>query len=159
MSANVKIHLDQGGAALGIDSGGTLNVAGALQVNGVAVPHTATFAISTGAANVANIDITVKAADGSAVTTPASVDVYVSDSAAGVGLTAASASTGPAIAGGGAGAIVGTLTAKKAFRVQTDATGRINLINTDTGKNLVYFAVVVDGVISVSRQLVVGDFG
>ena len=118
------------------------------------------FAISAGAANITEIAIALLDGAGDAVAEPQPFTVWLSDAATGVGITGTSAS-GTVTAKTGGGADFGALTAKKALGAQPLATGIFTLEITDTSKTGFYVCIQnpYSGQISVSRQLVTGDYG
>lgn len=125
----------------------------------VARPGKVAFTIAAGSANVCLVTIQVNDGAGNAIAAPVDMDVLLSDAASGAGLTVTSAS-GAVANDGTTGADLGTLTSKKALRVQTNATGAYKLSITDTGKTGFYVVANVGGFVSkVSRQLVSGDYG
>ena len=105
--------------------------------------------------HVCNVMFQVVDAEGNAVADVLHFDVYLSDSAVGVGLTSTSSSSA-ASAGSGYGAIVGILTAKKAWRVQTNASGQFQFIVTDTSDTGFYPCATIPGGPNNGR-VVVGD--
>jgi hypothetical protein len=122
--------------------------------------HSVGFTPAAGAANVCEVTLQVKKADGTAATGPFNLDVWLSDAATGVGLTATTAS-GAVAAKASSGTDLGTLTTKKALRVQTLANGSYILSITDTSKTGFYVCAAVPGTgkPSVSSQLVTGNYG
>lgn len=130
-----------------------------LILGGNHIPVDIAFAISAGAANVTNVEISVTNKDGLVIPGVHVLDVWLSDAATGVGLTAATAS-GTVQAKAASGTVHGDLTAKKALRVSTLATGKFTLEITDTVKTGFYVAAAT-GILpaQVSRQLVTGDYG
>lgn len=124
------------------------------------IPATITFTPTAGAANVCNVAIEIKNADGTAITEPRVFDVYLSDSSTGVGLTAVTAS-GTVTNKASSGVVFGTNTAKKALRVQSLATGIFTLEITDTAKTGFYVCVVdpTTGTNYISSQLVTANYG
>lgn len=133
-----------------------LNVSGGTNIG----PANITFAIAAGAAasNICNVTLQVVDSNGNNVAGVFDMDVILSDAATGAGLTATTAS-GTVV--GTTGADLGDLTAKKAKRVQTDATGKYVLQITDTGKTHFYVAAVVPGRGNtvVSAQLQTANYG
>lgn len=119
-----------------------------------------TFAYAAGGSNVSEVTITVVDAAGSTIAAPFTLEVWLSDAATGVGLTATSAS-GTVQAKSASGADFGTLTAKKALVVQTLATGVYVLEITDSVKTGFYPAAKVPGTgaTAVGDQMVTGDYG
>lgn len=101
--------------------------------------HTVTVARAAGAANTMRITVTVVDADGKAVAAVHSLELWMSGVSTGIGLTAAAYSgTLTAVAG----AILTTLTAKKHFKVVTNASGVFTGDLVDTGKPATEYAVV-----------------
>jgi hypothetical protein len=131
-------------------------------VEGANVTTSNTFTITAGAANVTEIAIALE--DGAstplAVAEPLPFNVWLSDAATGTGLTATSAS-GTVQAKSASGTDFAALTAKKALLVQPLVTGIYTLEITDTAKTGFYVAIQnpYSGQVSVSRQLVTGDYG
>lgn len=130
-----------------------------LILGGNHIPVDISFAIAAGAANVTNVTISVTNKDGLVIPGVHALDVWLSDAATGIGLTATSAS-GTVQAKSASGTDLGALTAKKALRVLTLATGVYTLEITDTAKTGFYVAAAT-GILptQVSRQLVTGDYG
>lgn len=127
---------------------------------GQGLPFTATAAVAAGAANVSEVTITVKDVAGAAVTAPANIDLWLSDSAAGTGLTATSASGNVTDkTAGTTGIVLGTYTAKKALRVQTLADGTYVLSITDTSKTAFKVCVGVGGKTVVVATLATASYG
>jgi len=128
-----------------------------LTINGKKTPVTATLTPAAGAANVTNVTIQLKDGSGTALANAAVVDVWLSDAATGLGITGTGASGTPAPT---TGTILGILTAKKAWRVVSNASGVIVLEITDTAKTGFYVAVGANNtVIAISAQLVAGNYG
>lgn len=127
---------------------------------GVNATTTNSFTISSGAANVTEIAIAMLDGNGDAVAIAMPLTVWLSDAATGAGLTGTSAS-GTVQAKSASGADFGVLSAKKALIVQLLATGIYTLEITDTAKTGFYVCIQnpFTGAISVSRQLVTGDYG
>ncbi|MCK5617725.1 hypothetical protein KAR91_88490 [Candidatus Pacearchaeota archaeon] len=129
-------------------------------VEGVNVPTSFSFAFTAGAANVAEVAISVLDGTAALLAGARPFKAWLSDSATGVGLTATSAS-GTVQAKSASGADLGVLTAKKALEVQPLATGIYTLEITDTAKTAFYVAVQCpySGHVVVSRVMVTGDYG
>lgn len=134
----------------------TLNVTGATKQGGVAVGSSVTLTPAAGTANISNVTLQVVDGAGASVGSVFNFDVWLSDAASGAGLTAVTASgtVTPTT-----GIVLQTYTAKKALRIQTDATGKAVLAITDTAKTGFYVAVALRGVAIVSAQLVTGNYG
>jgi len=127
----------------------------------IELPRDVSFSASAGGANVSEITITLKDAKGNVFNATTPFNVWLSDSATGVGLTATAAS-GTVQAKSTEGADFGALTAKKALLVQAKAsTGTYVLEITDTAKTGYYIAVQLPfvGEVFVSDQLVTADYG
>jgi hypothetical protein len=95
-----------------------------------------------GAAGQSLVSVVVKTIDG---TSPVfNCQLYLSDAATGAGLTAVTASG--AVAAGASGTVIGAdVVAKKAFNIQTTATGLFILAITDTLKTPFVVCVVIEG--------------
>jgi hypothetical protein len=143
-------------------SGSTLNLeSGAVQkVAGTNVPASVGMAAAAGGANVCEVTFTVQDAAGATIAGVFNLDIWLSDAASGAGLTATSAS-GAVAAKSASGADLGTLTAKKALRVQTLATGIYTLSITDAAKTGFYPCAQVPGLgrTNVGTQLITGNYG
>lgn len=88
-----------------------------------------------GSSNICLVTCQVVDGAGAAIASVFNFDVWLSDDpVAGAGITATTASG--AVAAGTPGILLSTYTAKKSFRVQTDATGAFQLSITDTAKTL-----------------------
>lgn len=122
------------------------------------LPVAVTFAAAAGGANVAEVTATVKDAAGNTLAGVHNLDLWLSDAATGAGLTGTSAS-GNVEAKAASGTVFGTLTAKKALRVQTKADGTFVLSITDTAKTGFYPAASIGGRTSVGAQLVAANYG
>jgi hypothetical protein len=148
----------QGGADWEV--GGVLNIdnaaGGSLQFDGVHTPTKATITPAAGSANQCNV--TIQLADGAGNIGPAVLDVYLSDAAAGGALTATSASG--TVAAGATGTDLVAMTAKKAIRVLTNATGSYTLQINDTAKTLFVVCIMLpNGRHIAAPALVVGNYG
>lgn len=154
-----------GSAVLAVGSGAGETL-GQVRLNaafgGEAVPGIADFtmAAAAGAANVTEVTVTAKDASGNTITEPLVYDLWLSDAATGAGLTGTTAS-GTVTAKSASGAVMGTLTAKKALRVQTLATGVFILEITDTAKTAFKVAggIPGSGKAVVGITLATGDYG
>ncbi len=124
------------------------------------VSTTNSFTIAAGGANVSEIAIAMLDGNGDAVASAIPLTVWLSDAATGAGLTGTGAS-GTVQAKSASGADFGVLSAKKALIAQSLATGIYTLEITDTSKTGFYVCIQnpFTGAISVSRQLVTGDYG
>lgn len=128
-------------------------------INDENVPVEVEFTITAGASNIALIEVQLNDGAGTDMTEVLNFDVWLSDAATGAGLTATTASG--AVTVGTPGAVVGTYEAKKALRVQSDATGTFQLSITDTAKTGFYVCVQnpFTGMTEVSTQLQTADYG
>src|SRR5690349_2854728 len=106
-------------------------------------PQSASISAAPGSANVSLVTFQLKDGAGNNLANVTEMDVWLSDAATGIGLTATTASG--AVAAGASGADLGDLTVKKAKRVATDATGKYILSITDTGKTGFYPACSIPG--------------
>lgn len=133
----------------------------AVRINGRNIATTVTFdAPVPGASNVATIKLTVRDGHGNALATPTALLVYLSDSAAGVGHSATTASgTVTNVTSGGL--VMGTFTAKQSLLVQTLADGTFNLQITDTAKTAfrVCAQLPTTGQVFVSSALATASYG
>lgn len=93
--------------------------------------------VAPGAANTCVATLQLQNNEGAPVASATNIDVWVSDAATGIGLTA-TANTSEITAT--SGTLFGIYTTEKAWRVQTDTTGKAVLIITDTGKHATFVA-------------------
>ncbi len=100
------------------------------------------FTPAAGGSNVCNVTLQVVDAYGKAINEVFNLEVFLSDAATGLGLTGTTAS-GTVTAKTSCGTVLGTLTAKKALRVQTLADGSFVLEITDSAKTAFYPCAVV----------------
>lgn len=122
-------------------------------------PSYATAAVAAGAANVSEVTITVRNANGIPVG-GAVFDVWLSDSAAGVGYSASTTSGAVTVkTPGTTGTLIGTDLAKFGLKVQTNAAGTFTLSITDTNKVAFKIATRVDGVTQVVATLATASYG
>jgi hypothetical protein len=138
---------------LTIEPGGQILDANGVRANGF------TFTPAAGSANVSLVTLQVTDGNGNSVAGVFNFDIWLSDAATGAGLTATTASG--AVGAGASGADFGDYTAKKAKRVQTDATGKYILSITDTAKTGFYVAAQTPGSrrAAVSAQLITANYG
>lgn len=110
-------------------------------------------------ANIANVLFQVQDVYGNAVAGVFNFDLWLSDAATGIGLTATTASGGIAAVTSD-GTILGVLTTSKALRVSSNASGLFGLAITDTGKTLFYpVASILPGMPAVvGAQLTTGSY-
>lgn len=130
-----------------------------LLLRGAKVMDGCSFAVAAGGTNVSEVTITPRFG-GSAIAGVRALEVYLSDSAVGAGLTATTAS-GTVQAKSGEGTVHTALTAKKHLAVATKAAGTFVLEITDTAKTGFYVCVVnpTTGAVHVSAQLVTANYG
>jgi hypothetical protein len=140
----------------GLFTAATLNVTGATEQNGVKLGSNATLTPAAGTANISNVTLQVVDGAGASVASVFNLDVWLSDAASGAGLTGTTASGTVTTT---TGIVLQTYTAKKALRIQTDATGKAVLAITDTAKTGFYVAVALGGKAIVGAQLVTGNYG
>ena len=112
-----------------------------------------------GTANLSNVSFQVQDMYGNAVAGVFELDIYLSDSAVGNGITATTPSGGVA-ALAASGTILGVLTTSKAVRVVTNAAGLFVLVITDTAKTAFYpVASFLPGVpVQVGAQLTAASY-
>lgn len=137
-----------------------LRTTGTVTLSDVVVPATATFSIAAGGSNVSEVTIQLKDGAGNNIATARVFEVWLSDAATGLGLTATTAS-GTVTAKSASGTVLTALTAKKHIRAQTKADGSFILEITDTAKTTFYVAVSIPGTgaIVVSSQLATASYG
>lgn len=156
------------GGSLDIASTGVFSLAGtpitatAAEINTGAhgAPASFTFTPAAASANVSEITITVKDGTGATVASVVNFDLWLSDTSTCEGLTATTAS-GTVAAKTSSGTDLAVLTAKKATRVQSKATGVYILSVTDTGKTHFYVCGQVpgNGRSIASAQLTSANYG
>lgn len=118
-----------------------------------------TFAPAAGAVNVCDVVVTAKDLLGATKAGIATYDIFLSDGGTGFGLTGTTAS-GTVTAKSLSGGVLFTYTSKKHLLVQSLATGIFTLEITDTANTGFYVvARLPSGLLSVSAQLVTGDYG
>lgn len=110
-------------------------------------------------ANIANVSFQVADLSGTAVAQVFNFDIWLSDAATGAGLTANTASGGIA-AVSTFGFVWAVITASKALRVQTNASGLFTLAITDSAKNLFYPVAqnMNSGEASIGAQLTAASY-
>jgi len=132
-----------------------------INVNGRNVPSSLSFAIAQNATQYGTeIEVSVCNSAGNVIPGPHVLDVWLSDAATGIGLTATDP-FGAITAKANAGTILGALTANKAFRVLTTAAGTFTLqVIDDATPVLLYMAASLPsfGCMAVSRKTVAGDY-
>ena len=131
-----------------------------ISVGNKELPSDIAFSIAAGGANVSEVTIAVTDISGNTIAGVHDITIVLSDSAAGVGLTAVTAS-GTVQAKSASGTDLGALTAKKALAAQTLADGTYILEITDTAKTGFYVSAIIPshGLVQVSRQLITADYG
>lgn len=143
------------------DRSGNLHRNGAVEYDGaeVAQPEQATVSAAAGTTNVSDVTFQLKDGAGNNLAAVTALDLWLSDAATGIGLTATTPSGG--VAAGASGTILGALTTSKAVRVITDATGKFILAITDTSKTGFYPCCSIPGTgkVTVGAQLVAGNYG
>lgn len=143
------------------DQSGNFHRNGAVSFDGgeVAQPETAAISNAAGTTNVSLVTFQLKDGGGNVLAAVTALDVWLSDAATGIGLTATTASG--AVAAGTSGTDIGVLTTKKANRVLTDATGKYILSITDTSKTTFYpcCSIPGSGKTIVGAQLTTGSYG
>lgn len=117
----------------------------------------ADFAIAAGASGVSNVTLTVKDGAGNALTRSSLVDVWLSDSVAGVGLASHTPDTSLTVVTNGTQ--MASLVANKMLRCLTKNDGTLTLAIADATKTHYYVAASIRGDVSVSAQLSGGSYG
>jgi len=132
-----------------------------LFLNGLEIPCELSFSIAQNATQFGTeVEISVCNKDGIVIPGVHTLDVYLSDTVNGVGVTAVDP-FGAVTAKAASGTVLGILTAKKAFRVTTLATGKFTLqIIDDVTPVFLYVAASIPslGLVQVSRKTVAGDY-
>jgi len=122
-------------------------------------PAGVTFTPAAGSSNVSEVTLQVIDRNGRPIASVFNIDVYLSDSANGDGLTTVTASGAVAVKASN-GADLGTIQAKKFLRSQTTTAGKYVLSITDTAKTA--FVVCVAGIgraNQLSDALVTANYG
>ena len=144
-----------------VDQLGQAHLNGANLFDAAEVPYPQSVAISNApaAATVSLVTFQAKDGAGANVANVCALDVWLSDAATGIGLTATTASG--AVAAGASGTDLGAITAKKALRVLTDATGKYILSITDAAKTPFVPCATVPaiGKVSAGAALTAGSYG
>lgn len=117
------------GRLLGLDKDGGLIVR--------AQPDGALITVAAGATNTCVATIQLQTNEGANVAVATVIEAWVSDSAAGLGLTATANTSEVTLT---SGALMGINIAEKSWVIQTDATGKAVLVITDTGKHATFVA-------------------
>ena len=135
-------------------------IAGAV-IGGHTIPTLLTFTFSNSATQYGTCcEISVCNKDGQVIPGIHMLDVYLSDSATGEGVTGTDPNSTVA-AKAASGSVLATITAKKLFKVATLSTGKFTLeILDDATPVLLYVAAAIPGIgkIQVSRKTVAGDY-
>lgn len=105
-------------------------------------PFSVTATQTKGAANVTNVMLQVVDNNDVALALVMRFDLWLSDAASGLGLTAVTASGTVVV--GTPGADLADVVAKKFKTVMTDATGRYQLVITDTAKTAFFLCIGSD---------------
>lgn len=159
-SKNLDIlALPVGGLKVGPAGSETATTMSGAELNLLAgLPGSVTITPAAGAANISLLTFQVKDAAGVNFTKPVLLDIWLSDATTGAGLTGTTASGAVAVGANGADFV--DYVAKKAKRVQTDATGKYILSITDTAKTLFYPCAQLSGQnVFVGSRLIVGNYG
>lgn len=139
----------------------TTDIQASMIIGGHTIPTLLTFAIAQNATQFGTeIEIAVCNKEGQVIPGNHMLDVYLSDSATGEGVTAVDP-TGAVSVKAASGSILATVTAKKLFKVVTLATGKFTLtIVDDAAPVFLYVAAAIPGIgkIQVSRKTVAGDY-
>jgi hypothetical protein len=144
MTYGSKVYRKQGGSGLVVATGGYIDNRGAVD--------DASITVGAESTNVRAITIQLKKGDGTDIAERQVVHVFVLADANGDAIVGTGGSTGIAI--GTDGAILATLTAKKAFIVVSEADGDIDLTWTDTGTEVAYLGVLLpSGKLVISSAL------
>lgn len=117
------------------------------------------FSAAAGSANVCLVTCQIIDNEGFSVASAEEMEIWLSDAATGLGITATTASG--AVAAGASGTDLAVLVTKKMIRAQFDATGKYILSITDSAKTLFVVAVKLakHAKARVSAALVAGNYG
>lgn len=131
-----------------------------LFLDSLAVPYSVGFSIAAAGANVSEVTLTLKDGHGNTVARALNIEIWLSDAATGLGITATTAS-GTVTAKASSGTVLSALTAKKHLIGQTKTDGTFILEITDTAKTGFYVAAKtpITEKISVSSQLATASYG
>lgn len=110
---------------------------------GASVIGSVSFSVAAGASNVCILTGTIKDRLGATIAGVRELEVYISEAATGVGVTADTYSTGASIT---TGTIVAALTANKVWRLLTNSSGVFAISITDTAKPADQYLVAVNPV-------------
>lgn len=99
------------------------------------------WAVAAGAANVCVFTGTLKNAAGATIAAARVLDVYISEAATGIGVTADSYSTGASVT---TGTLIAAITANAVFRLLTHTDGTFAISITDTGVPTDQYAVAIN---------------
>lgn len=122
-------------------------------------PHNVTATVATDGANATLVTLQVRNALGRK-SGPKSFDLFLSDSATGVGVTTTTASgavtdkTAPTT-----GQVLVAMIAKKYLKVQAIGDGTYQLSITDTGKTAFKVCVEIDSIVYVVATLAAASYG
>lgn len=148
MSYNTNVYMEQGGDRLVVASGGKISVesggvidleTGAQMSGPVSGPMTATFVVGTEAANVINVAIQLKDAEGNDLATPSAIPWYLADDAAGLVPATVAPTVGTSI--GTDGSLI-EWTANLSGMVISEADGDIDIDIEDAGTPTLYLVLV-----------------
>lgn len=120
---------------------------------------TVTGVVAAGAANVSEITLTARNSDGAPLG-GAVFEVFLSDSAAGIGFSTTTTTGAVTVKTAGTlGNLLFTYLAKFYLRVQTNSAGVFTLSITDSQKTAFKIAVVTDGMTIVTNTLATASYG
>ena len=130
---------------------GAVTQTGAITRNGALIPDGCTFVVGAAHTSAVLVSGVVKAG-GVAIDHAATVEVFLSDSAAGLDVTGATPDGNVVITTNGF--ITASVTAKIYLKVQTDITGKFDItVNHTGGADDWYMVVVINGVQFVSGKI------
>jgi hypothetical protein len=139
----------------------TTEVIGSAVIGGHTIPTLLSFTFAQAATQYqTEVEIAVLNKDGQVIPGTHALDVYISDDAAGAGLCAVGP-FGAVAAKAASGTVLGILTAAKAFRAITLATGKLTMtLQDDVSPVFLYVAASLPGIgkVQVSRKTVAGDY-
>ncbi len=143
------------------DQSGQFHMSGSVEFdpNELALAAKVSISAAAGTTNQTLVTFQFKDGAGNNLAACVPIDIWLSDAATGIGLTATTASG--AVGAGASGTDFGALTAKKAIRSLTDATGKYILAITDTLKTGFFPCCSIPGTgqIAVGAQLQTANYG
>lgn len=146
---NTKVYNKQGGNALVVESGGVIDVESGGKIGRVCG---AAFTIGAEGGNAITVNIQLQDANGDDLDEAAHVQAFLSDDSGGIDIAATAPDT--SVAAGTDGSIIAELVTSKAWLLQSETDGDIDLTITETGADTWYLVVILpDGTKVVSDAI------